>query len=114
MTDREMRLLAAYHDARVAYRAADRAHAELADFLRTFAKHFSERPDKVCFANCSAMAPLGISIDPASLSFDATRWPTADAIQDIIGVRHATRDTLEMAWANLPAELRDGTEAPPR
>lgn len=43
---------------------------------------------------------------------DASEWPTADTIQELINKRHLLRKKLLSAWATMTPELRRGLKDP--
>jgi hypothetical protein len=45
---------------------------------------------------------------------DMNLWPTRDDLQNLLDRWYAAYEAMQQAWAELPEDLREGVQPPPR
>ena len=70
------------------------------------------KPEKCSFSNTGVALPAEVTLGRDTFSTNADEWKTAHQIQAMIKAFHDADQTAIGAWAQIPAELRSGLQAP--
>ena len=97
---------------KAAFDCATQARQRTIRHLSEIVKRFERSPDTFFFSNCGGGLPAEIVLKYGSSSADASVWPTAQQIQDILVEWYNAKHAAENAWRALSEDQRRIMRAP--
>jgi hypothetical protein len=101
-----------YVQARAAFEAATDERSSVIARLSNIVKSLEHSPELFQFTNCTGGFPIEVATNRAAPTANATEWPSAQQIQDILVRWHNAKFEAENAWSRLTPDQQKAMQPP--